>query len=377
MAGYWWDPDNEGLSVWAAYRPYGADDLAHSYMDLFGNGNNVTEGVTAPDWDAATGWEFDGVGDYLVTTFVPANDQSQTVIVQFSGVANNGWLCGMDNGADRRFGIVPDDGAAAVAYYNGGTQAIGPALLAGNLGVAGSEPYRAGADDGASLGAWGVATALATFIGAINNGVGASFCECTIEALVIYDTALTAAQVAKVAAAMQAMVEAEIFISVWNNSIWSYLDIQLTETVNALCTGAEDGRVLGMYNLYAGMEDTGSAKVAGSATITYNGTARAWPVLTIDRDGDGEAVITSLRNETTGEWVAFNYELVDGEELVIDFAARKLTSTFAGSVVSSMLAGDLFALQPGENVITLLVRKTEYPTITARMTWRDAYLSAD
>jgi hypothetical protein len=45
--------------------------------------------------------------------------------------------------------------------------------------------------------------------------------------------------------------------------------------------------------------------------------------------------------------------------------------------MSQMLAGDLFALQPGANTITLFVRTDPAPTVTAYLRYKDTYLSAD
>lgn len=380
MAAYWWDPDDESLSIWTAWRPYGADSLAHSYMDLSGNGNDATVG-TAPGWDTGEGWQFTAASSqYLTTAFTPANDQSQTVIVQFKAVTNNGYLFGCIEDANEEFWIIPDDGGGNVEFANGQSNTDATVVLAGNLAVAGDEGFKEGVAQSMSLGAWAGASAEVAYIGAYNQGGGggaAGFLGGTIQAMAIYDVTLTDAQVAKVAVAMTAMIQPAILISVWNGMSWASLDLEVNDTINALAIGAPDAMIPSGYQIYAGIDAAGNAQVAGSTTITYAGTGKAYPVMVISRSGAGTATITSLRNETTGESVSFNYELMDGEELEIDMKQRLLTSTFAGNVMAQMLAGDLFGLQPGSNQITLLVRIRDKPVVTSYLVWRDTYLSAD
>ena len=129
----WWDPNGDGLCIWAAYQPKGAANQAASYVDLSGNGNNAGVGV-APGWDAVNGWKFAGTNQYLTTTFIHNRDQTQTMIVQFTNVGNNGYLCGAYTGANYWW-IGPNIAAIGCRYANGGIQNVAPALLAGTTGT--------------------------------------------------------------------------------------------------------------------------------------------------------------------------------------------------------------------------------------------------
>ena len=62
-----WDPDNEGLDIWAAYEPDGAGSFAGSLQDQSDQNNDASDpgGLNTPTWAAVTGWTFDGVYDYL------------------------------------------------------------------------------------------------------------------------------------------------------------------------------------------------------------------------------------------------------------------------------------------------------------------------
>jgi len=202
----WWDPAKENLCVWAAYDPLRAFSLANSYVDVSGNENDCTPtGVAAdiPTWANGTGWTFDGVSQYLTTAFVPQNDQTQTIIVQYDTLTNTGYLCGQREGAAQSFALLPDNGAAAVLYRNGGGVLAAPALAAGNLCVAGNQGYRDGLADGGAIAVWGGAAAQPVYIGALNNlGVVASWVAANIKKVAIYDCTLTAAQVQRIAYAM-------------------------------------------------------------------------------------------------------------------------------------------------------------------------------
>jgi len=189
----------------AAYKAIGAASLAASYLDLSGNGNDAFLG-NAPGWDVVNGWVFDGIADYLKTTFVPANDQSQSLMVQFTGTANAGVAAGGGDGPNGYFGVRPDAGGATHRFYNGGIISPAGAHVAGNIAVAGAQGYINGAASGGAIGAWPGATVLSVFIGALNQGgVPNPLYQGNIQAVALYDCVLTPSQVVAVAAAMAAL----------------------------------------------------------------------------------------------------------------------------------------------------------------------------
>ena len=206
----WWDPAGEGLCIWAAYQPKGAASLAASYTDLSGNGNNTGPG-TAPTWDAVNGWKFqDASAQYLITTFVPANDQSQTMLVQFTSATSlNDYLAGSwELATGDKFVVRPRVGGDAFnSAMNGNGEVFTlPKITAGNLGVAGSQGYVDGGAQGGALGAWTGASASAVWIGCANrSGAGNGHVSAYIQALALYDCVLTAPQVAAVRVRMAAL----------------------------------------------------------------------------------------------------------------------------------------------------------------------------
>ena len=73
------------------------------------------------------------------------------------------------------------------------------------VGIAGAQGYRNGVADGSAIGAANDTFAM-VFVGAYNGaGTAGLFTACNVLALAIYNTTLTAAQVAAVSAAMAAL----------------------------------------------------------------------------------------------------------------------------------------------------------------------------
>ncbi len=203
--GGWWDPNAEGLSVWAAYAAKGAADLTASYTDLSGEGHDAGVGV-APTWDAVNGWIFNGTDQYLTAAFTPQNDQTQTAIAQFTNfTGDNDYLFGSYTAANTYFGVSLRVADAVVRYVNGQNLDVGPNIATGNLAVAGNTGYRNGIADLGTIGAWAGASTHPFYIGVLGGAWTGGYCPVYIQALAIYDTALTAPQVSAVATAMAAL----------------------------------------------------------------------------------------------------------------------------------------------------------------------------
>ena len=186
------------------YKPIGAASLAASYINLANPGTNNAAPGTAPTFAAATGWAFNGSA-YLTTGIVPAS--GWTLIVRFSNAptASDSMLAGSNNGGatDRRFYLCNRLGGDNVTYGAGGFTNASPALAAGVLAIAGQQAYRNGAADGAAIGAWGGTTTYDIWIGGLNlTGTINRVTTGKIQAVAIYNTALTAAQVAAISSAM-------------------------------------------------------------------------------------------------------------------------------------------------------------------------------
>jgi phage-related protein len=163
----------------------------------------------------------------------------------------------------------------------------------------------------------------------------------------------------------------------WNGSAWEIWDV--TATSSTIEVGSVDATIPSRYDIWIGTS-TDTYAMAGTATVT-TGTAVQYPVFKVSRSGASSATLYSLRNETTGKALMFNYGLLDGETLTVDMGPgqRSITSSFWGPRPDAILANSdfgSFALQPGSNQITCFV-STAAATVTAWLEWRDAYRGLD
>jgi len=171
-------------------------------------------------------------------------------------------------------------------------------------------------------------------------------------------------------------------IAKWNGSVWSSVDLLPGATVQCVEIGAVNPIDSTAYDWYIGLLDTVtlSDATAGSTAITNNGNQASYPRFVFKRAGGTSATLKSITNQTTGDELAFDYNLQDGETLTIDLAPaeKSITSNTNGSQYGAVSAGSdfgTFSLLPGSNTITCFITEAGAPTITAFVIWRDAYWS--
>jgi len=107
-----------------------------------------------------------------------------------------------------------------------------------------------------------------------------------------------------------------------------------------------------------------------------------YPFLKVKRSGGTTATLKTLRNETSGYELYFDYDLRDGETLTIDMnpKAKNITSSFYGKRLDAVLANSdmgQWRLRPESNLVSCFVDVAGAPTITAWLQWRDAYNGLD
>jgi hypothetical protein len=199
----WYEAGFLGFAPWESHQPKTAASLVASYLDLNNNGHNAGVGV-APTWDSTNGWIFNGSTQYLTTTFVPEANRTQTLIIQFA--SHNAALthtCSLYSGTFS-FGIRAYY-ASKHYYMNGAYGSKSPGITEGNLCVGQVTGYVNGVFDMGIGSSTGTAT-HPLYIGCRNNnGVADRFAGVHIQAIAIYDCALTGAQVSAVATAMAAI----------------------------------------------------------------------------------------------------------------------------------------------------------------------------
>lgn len=190
----------------AAYQPKGAADYAASLMDLTGNSNSATEGTT-PDWDITNGWSFDASNSEYLIVPLSASGIGWSLIARYKDFVTGaaGYILGSVNLARHfatgfRYNGNSYFGAGNLVYVN-----ISGASTGGVLCVAGEYGYYNGVEKTSSL-TGATDNSANIFIGCLNSGGSpANFATCKIQALAIYNTTLTADQVAAISTAMAAL----------------------------------------------------------------------------------------------------------------------------------------------------------------------------
>ncbi|MEI6462091.1 MAG: LamG-like jellyroll fold domain-containing protein [bacterium] len=194
-------------NVLAAYQAQGVSSQANSYVNLANPGTyDLTAGV-APAWASNTGWTFNGTSQYLKNGLTLASNY--TVIYQF--------VSGSQGSSYRQaFGYYTsgtDQYILSPTHQTGGNQHLfaagsggytaSPALSSGVIAAAGTQFYLNGAAEGSAITPGGT-VGTEGYIGAVRGVGGFSVNNWTgsIGAFVIYNTTLTAQQVAAVSAAM-------------------------------------------------------------------------------------------------------------------------------------------------------------------------------
>lgn len=195
----------------AAYQPILALDYATSKINLANPGVQDAGDVNGGcNWDAANGWSF-ASGDVTGKVYGAVVNTGYTIITRFSnGIASNdGALWGISGtvGAYESYVFPKRTSSNVVRYSKHGTVVDkAPGTSSGIIAVAGTLAYRDGVDEGITL----VNTML-------NQNLGIGYRTQTtvanvqsqwtgsIQALAIYNTALTAAEIAALTAAMAAL----------------------------------------------------------------------------------------------------------------------------------------------------------------------------
>jgi hypothetical protein len=157
-------------------------------------------------------------------------------------------------------------------------------------------------------------------------------------------------------------------ISVFSGSKWSNIEANLPDSALVQAVYYDDER----DNLYIGMSGstTTTAKVSTTTTIDYTGTREGFPRITLRRSGGTALRLRWMKNRETGATLKFDYELQDGEELVIDLTPgnRSIISSAFGSrwdAINQVSNVHAFSLVPGENVLEFWAEDEGSPTVEA------------
>lgn len=201
----WWLAGGVSSSACAgAYQAKGAANLSASYVNLANPGTNNLELGVAPTWTMPDGWTFNGTSQYLKTKIVPANDQSWSMIARFSGYTTDGrYICGSAGSGSTRFYLAQFGGSL---YGNGSQSLINQTIVqSAVMCVSGASGYWNGNVQVSNISPW-AGSAFAIYIGCRNiSGAAGSLMAGNIQAVAIYNSVLSAAQVLAITNAMNAL----------------------------------------------------------------------------------------------------------------------------------------------------------------------------
>lgn len=211
-AANWWEAGGYAGAV-GAWRARGAVSLAASYVDLTGNGNNLSLGV-APPWSATRGWQSGGA--HWLNTGLAPNTNSWCLFVMLGDNQANGSPMGVLQSGGQQYMNIRNSGGvgtAAVNYYavtqwNSGLVANQQCRALVGLGDNTGQPYIDGVASGAPNGAWiNGATPHSVYICAANWQGNPAVSPHTgdIWAAMIGSTTPTPAQVAAISAQIAAL----------------------------------------------------------------------------------------------------------------------------------------------------------------------------
>ena len=189
----------------AAYDAINASSLANSYLDLSGNGNDITA-VVAPTLGAG-GWVFTGTQALNTGLSSGLIHDDLSLFVKFSGYADivTPTVLAGSVFVSRHVELSPNyESASNVKQWRNGGNAIQDSGKAssGVIGFSGISYYFDG-----SLVTTGGANASSVqrdiYIGAKNtDGVTTDFCTATISSVIVFDRTLTHSEVATLSEAM-------------------------------------------------------------------------------------------------------------------------------------------------------------------------------
>ena len=206
-ADWWLSGGVSAANAIAVYQPIGAASLAASYTNLANPGTyDATVVAVAPTWNATNGWIRTGSSGALDSGVTPTSS-AWSMIMRFSNYSaspNYRYIGRTVTG--RNFAFALEEPTNQFGYYNSGGLLKSGTLSTGTLAIAGQTGYKNGVSQGAIPAAWtGSVTGsiyLLTCFGLTAINVPT---QIYVQSFAIYDTTLSAGQVAAISSAMSAL----------------------------------------------------------------------------------------------------------------------------------------------------------------------------
>ena len=162
-------------------------------------------------------------------------------------------------------------------------------------------------------------------------------------------------------------------VSKWYGENWNPVEFPRLGAQGIITTNIETIIVTNSGDLFA------SGNIAGSTTgvyypklttLTNNGTAPVYPKMYVQ----GQGILRYISNTKTGQEIFLNLPIFAGEDVFIDFAQGKITSTTRGDLSYTILPGSEIRsiyLLPGDNMVSVLITDEVTPICQMRWTLQD------
>jgi hypothetical protein len=191
----------------AAHLAKGAASYVASKANLVTPGtHDLADGAAFPTWAAGTGWTFASASSqYLAADF--GLQATYTGIVRCAAWSGfNSVAFGAQTAGSHTYWIQTQQAGGVIIWYNRSSTNEATGVVTDSvLAIAGLTPYRNAVAKAGLTGIVGTTTNVC--VGAVRNSVGnpVQFYNGQISAIAFYDTALSAAQIATLTAAMAAL----------------------------------------------------------------------------------------------------------------------------------------------------------------------------
>lgn len=160
-------------------------------------------------------------------------------------------------------------------------------------------------------------------------------------------------------------------VAKWSGSVWLPIDFESLYGAgsNTSMAAATNGNVC--------FGDGTSASYQSALTVVNNlGSGEATPQLVFT----GPGILYSVINNTTGKALYFNYTMLAGETLTLDFNPFNFTSSMYGNIKSKIIPGSdisKFKLKPGNNNISCFISGSPTGATSATLKYKNTYFSLD
>lgn len=154
-------------------------------------------------------------------------------------------------------------------------------------------------------------------------------------------------------------------------STWLPLDVMVPTTTSYITTSY----ITQSGGLYIGFSGRGTSRTSLVTSVTYNGSSRGYPRITVSHDQADPIALYEITNITTGKSIHFQRLFLRQNEVVeINFSLRGLTfkSSYRGDISTYILPGSTeteMILIPGENDISII----SSDALTFLLFWKESH----